>query len=59
MHEKEMCPPLTLAQGSELPVNIIWAVLGTWAAIPLTPPEKQRRRMTVPAAVGCWLGYAE
>jgi len=32
-----MCLLLTLVQGYELPVHVIWAVLGVWVALSLVP----------------------
>lgn len=53
MNEKEMCPPLSVARGSELPVHVTWAALAAWVALPLISQEKQGHQMTVPAAAVC------
>lgn len=59
MYEKEMCLLLTLAQGSELPVHVTWAVFGARVPLPLITQQKQGHQTALPAAAGCWLGYAE
>ena len=53
MHEKEIYPPLTLVQGSELPVHVTWAVLGASVAL----PRKSRaiRRLSLQLQVASWV----